>query len=165
MSLITPEFGLFFWMLIAFGVVFFLLRKFAWGPIIRGLHSRESSIADALTKAAQAEAEVKRLHAQTKEIEAEGRAARAKLIADAEKARDQMLSEARMRAKAESDRYREEAQQAIAQEREAARLSLREEVAKVSLLVTERILREKLESTPAQMAHFDKILDEVLSGK
>lgn len=165
MSLITPDFGLFFWMLLAFGVVFFLLRKFAWGPIMRGLQTRESSIADALSKAEQAQGAVAQLQAQAKELELENRAARVKMMEEAEKAREQMLQEARAQAQAEAERYRAEARLAIEHEREAARKTIREEVVRVSMLVTERVLREKLQSNEAQRSHLDKILDEVLSSR
>ena len=103
MSLITPDFGLFFWMLLAFGVVFFLLRKFAWGPIMQGLQSRESSISEALSKAEQAHGEVLRMQEQSKALEAEGRAARVKMISEAERLREQMMREAREQAQAEKD--------------------------------------------------------------
>ena len=121
MSLITPDFGLFFWMLLAFGVVFFLLRKFAWGPIMQGLQSRESSISEALSKAEQAHGEVLRMQEQSKVLEAEGRAARVKMISEAERLREQMMREAREQAQAEAERYREESRQAMEQERVEAR--------------------------------------------
>lgn len=165
MSLITPDFGLFFWMLLAFGVVFFLLRKFAWGPIMRGLHTRESSIADALSKAERAEGAVVQLQAQAQELERENRATRVKMMEEVERAREQMLREARVQAEAEAERYRQEARQAIEHEREAARKSLREEVVQVSMLVAEKILREKLQPTEAQRSHMDKLLDEVLLSR
>lgn len=165
MSLITPDFGLFFWMLLAFGIVFFVLRKFAWGPIMRGLKSREDSIAEALLKAEQAQGAVAQLRAQAKELELENRAARLKMMEEAEKAREQMLQEARMQAQAEADRYRDEARLAIEQERVAARKAIREEVVRVSMLVAEKVLREKLQQSAAQQSHMDKLLDEILSSR
>lgn len=165
MSLITPDFGLFFWMLLAFTVVFFLLRKFAWAPIMKGLQSREDSISEALSKAEQAQHEVVRLQERAKALEMESRAERMKMMAEAERAREEMLREARTMAQAEAERYREEARLTIEQEREEARKSIREEVVRVSMLVAERVLREKLQATGAQKAHMDKILDEVLSSE
>ena len=165
MSLITPDFGLFFWMLLAFGVVCFQLLKFACGRVLHGFQTRESSISEALSKAEQAHGEVLRMQEQSKALEAEGRAARVKMISEAERLREQMMREAREQAQAEAERYREESRQAMEQERVEARKALREEVGRLSIAVAERILRERLQQTDSQQAYVNRILDEVLAGQ
>ena len=58
MDLLTPAFGLIFWTLLAFLIVFFILKKFAWGPIIKRLNEREKTIADSLATAERVKAEM-----------------------------------------------------------------------------------------------------------
>lgn len=132
---------------------------------MQGLQSRESSISEALSKAEQAHGEVLRMQEQSKVLEAEGRAARVKMISEAERLREQMMREAREQAQAEAERYREESRQAMEQERVEARKALREEVGRLSIAVAERILRERLQQTDSQQAYVNRILDEVLAGQ
>jgi F-type H+-transporting ATPase subunit b len=61
MDLILPQFGLFFWSALIFGIFFFLLRKYAWKPILQALREREQKIADALAAAQKAQAEIEAL--------------------------------------------------------------------------------------------------------
>ena len=91
MSLITPDFGLFFWMLIAFGLVVFVLGKFAWKPILKGLKGREDSIADALNRAKQAQEEVVQLQAKQEEMAAAAQADRDRMVDEARKTRESRL--------------------------------------------------------------------------
>lgn len=165
MSLITPDFGLFFWMLIAFGILLLILRKAAWGPIINGLKSRENSIAEALARADQAHEEVARLEAKNKEMAAAAQVERAKMVEEAERLREQILAEARDQAQQEAARYLESARQSIRQEEQEMRRTLRADVATIAMEVSERILREKLADSPAQQRHLNKIIDEMLTQK
>lgn len=165
MSLITPDFGLFFWMLFAFGILAFVLGKFAWKPILRGLRARENSIAEALSHAESAREEVKKLEARNAEMEAQALADRKRMAEETEAIREQILEEAREQAKAEATRYLASAREMMAHEEEQMRRNLREEVAKVAVEVAEKVLREKLKTQTEQDALLTRILDEVFATK
>lgn len=163
MGLITPEFGLFFWMLLAFGLVFVLLRKFAWGPIVKGLSKREDSIAEALAQAETARGELKKLEearaAQQKAFHEEQR----RMLQESQERREALLTEAKQQAQEEAARYIEKARVAMAQEAEEQRKQLKVEVLELSLQVTERLLRERLSNEEAQRLHMQRIIDEVVA--
>ena len=152
MSLITPDFGLFFWMLIAFGLVVFVLGKFAWKPILKGLKGREDSIADALNRAKQAQEEVVQLQAD-----------RDRMVDEARKTREAILAEAKEQAQKQAEAFIAQARQRMEHEEEEMRAKMREDVAKIAVMVAERILREHLADDQRQGRYMDRLLDEVMA--
>lgn len=163
MSLITPDFGLFFWMLIAFGLVVFVLGKFAWKPILKGLKGREDSIADALNRAKQAQEEVVQLQAKQEEMAAAAQADRDRMVDEARKTREAILAEAKEQAQKQADAFIAQARQRMEHEEEEMRAKMREDVAKIAVMVAERILREHLADDQRQGRYMDRLLDEVMA--
>lgn len=163
MSLITPDFGLFFWMLIAFGLVVFVLGKFAWKPILKGLKGREDSIADALNRAKQAQEEVVQLQAKQEEMAAAAQADRDRMIDEARKTREAILAEAKEQAQKQAEAFIAQARQRMEHEEEEMRAKMREDVAKIAVMVAERILREHLADDQRQGRYMDRLLDEVMA--
>ena len=159
MSLITPDFGLFFWMLIAFGLVVFVLGKFAWKPILKGLKGREDSIADALNRAKQAQEEVIQLQAKQEEMAAAAQADRDRMVDEARKTREAILAEAKEQAQKQAEAFIAQARQRMEHEEE----EMREDVAKIAVMVAERILREHLADDQRQGRYMDRLLDEVMA--
>src|ERR1700744_357160 len=100
MDLLTPEFGLFFWTLLAFLSVFFILRKFAWKPILNILGDREQGIADSIATAERVRAEMSQLKSENEKLLAEAREERTMMLRDAKETRDKIVNEAKDQAKA-----------------------------------------------------------------
>ena len=159
--MLKPDPGLLIWMCISFGIVVFLLGKYAWKPILGAVKTREQSIADALNEAKKMRDDMAKMSASNEEIMRQARAEREVLLKDARDIRDKEISEAKSRAKAEADAMLGRAREDIRNEKNAAIVELRNQVADLSLQVAERILKEKLGDAAAQKALVDKVMTEV----
>ncbi|MDR2848134.1 MAG: F0F1 ATP synthase subunit B, partial [Bacteroidales bacterium] len=104
MQLVTPDIGLLFWMLVSFLVVLFLLKKFAWKPVLTMLHKREESIEQALKAADRARDEMHKMRADNEKILAEARLEREQIYRQAQEMKEKIVSEAREQAKKEQNR-------------------------------------------------------------
>ncbi|HQW86816.1 MAG TPA: F0F1 ATP synthase subunit B [Flavobacteriales bacterium] len=159
-SLVNPSIGLIFWMTLTFVTVLFLLAKFAWRPILNGLKEREASIADALNEAKRAREEMASLNAKNEELMRQAREERELLLKEARDIRDREIAEAKGRAKTEADALLTRARADIQNEKNAALTEMKNQVAELSILVAERILKEKLADSKAQEALVDKVMAE-----
>jgi F-type H+-transporting ATPase subunit b len=160
MNLITPDFGLFFWQAITFGIVLFILGKFAWGPIMGSLKEREDSIAEALSAAQQAKAEMASLKAANEALLQEARIERDKMLRDAQAAANNMLNEAKDRATKEGALLMDNARKGIETEKNAALAEVKNFAATIALEVAEKILRKELKDNEAQKALVSEYLKE-----
>src|SRR4029078_3594638 len=120
MQLLTPGLGLIVWTLLAFLVVFFILKKFAWPAIINGLRDREKTIAESLASAERIKAEMAQMKSENEALLAQAREERANMLKDARNASDKMIADAKDKAKVEYDRIITDAQNAIDQQKNAA---------------------------------------------
>ena len=161
MNLLKPDPGLLFWMCLSFGIVVFLLSKYAWKPILSAVKTREQSIEDALNEAKKMRDDMAKMTASNEEVMRQARAEREVLLKDARDIRDKEISEAKGRAKAEADAILGRAREDIRNEKNAAIVELRNQVAELSLQVAERILKEKLGDAAAQKALVDKVMSDV----
>lgn len=159
-ALLTPAFGTVVWASIAFIVVMFLLRRFAWGPILSALSDREQSIAGALSQAEKVRQEMAELSASNENQLNEARAERDRMMREAREMADKMVADAKNKAKEAADKEVASAKDAIAIERKAAVAELKAEVGTLSLEIAERLLREKLESSEEQKALVNRLIDE-----
>lgn len=160
MELVNPGIGLIFWMTLAFGVVVFVLKKFAWPAITNALAEREESIEEALRAAEITREEMKKLKLDNEELLKEAKEERVTIINEARKIRDKMLDDARARGNEEADRIVESAKQRIQNERNAAIVDIKNEIAEISIQIAEKILREKLSDSEAQREYVNKLLKE-----
>ena len=158
--LIEFSFGLIFWMTVSFLVVLYILGKFAWKPILGVLGERERTIEDALNEAKKARAEFAAITAQNEELMRAAREEREVLLKEARDIRDREISEAKVKAKAEGDAMISRAREEIRNEKNAAITEMKNQVAELSILVAERILKEKLGDPAAQKALVDKVMTE-----
>jgi F-type H+-transporting ATPase subunit b len=158
--LIEFSFGLIFWMTVSFLVVLYILGKFAWKPILGVLGERERTIEDALNEAKKARAEFAAMTAQNEELMRAAREEREVLLKEARDIRDREISEAKVKAKAEGDAMISRAREEIRNEKNAAITEMKNQVAELSILVAERILKEKLGDPAAQKALVDKVMAE-----
>lgn len=159
-SLVEPAFGLIFWMVLSFGIAFFLLAKFAWKPILSALDERERSIEDAIGEARKARDEVAAMKAGNEELLQSARAEREKLLKEARDIRDKEVAEAKELARAQADALLARAREDIRNEKNAAIVEMKNQVGELSILVAERILRQELKDKSAQQALVDQVLKE-----
>jgi len=161
MELVKPEFGLIFWMSISFLIVVFLMRKFAWGPILSSLKERETSISDALNAAKKAKEEVANMTAENERILQEARNDRDVLLREARETKDMIIAESRARAQVEGDRLITLAREAIVNEKMAAITELKNQVAYLSIEIAEKVIRQQLSTDEKQKALIQEMLKDV----
>jgi len=161
MKLLLPEFGLLIWTLVAFLVVFFILKKFAWPAIVKGLADREKGIADALSSADQVKKEMQQLKSDNEALLAKAREERAALIKDARETSDKMVADAKERARVEYDRIVSEAQAAIEQQKMAAITDLKNQVGNLVVEVSEKVLRRELGNKAEQEKYIRETANQV----
>lgn len=161
MKLLTPEIGLLVWTLLAFLIVFFILKKLAWPAIIKGLRDRENSIADSLATAERVKAEMAQLQSENEALLAKAREERALLLKEARETKDRIISEAKEQAKVVADKMVTDAQAAINAQKMAALTEVKNQVGKLVIEVSEKVLRKELANKEAQEAHIKGLVDEV----
>ena len=161
MKLVTPDIGLLFWMLVSFSIVLFLLKKYAWQPILKSLKERESSIQDALDAAKNAKEEMASLKADNEKLLNEARLERDKLLKEARETKDAIIHEAKSKAATEGNRLIANARETIRNEKMAAIAELKNQVAKMSMEIAEKIIRYELSSDDKQKALMQNFLKDV----
>lgn len=161
MKLLTPEFGLLIWTLLAFLIVFFILKKMAWPAIIKGLRDREQSIAGSLETAERIKAEMAQMKSENEALLVEAREERGKMLKEARDTKDRIINEAKEQAKTEANKIITEAQAAINAQKMAALTEVKNQVGKLVIEVSEKVLRKELGSKEAQEAHIKGLVDEV----
>jgi F-type H+-transporting ATPase subunit b len=161
MELLLPSIGLLFWTLVAFLIVFFILKKFAWKPILETLKERETSIADALSTAEKVKVEMAQLKNENEALMARAREERATLIKEAKETADRMIGEAKDKAKAEAAKILADAQTSIEQQKMAALTDVKNQVGKLVIEVSEKVLRRELTNKSEQESHIKSLVDDV----
>jgi F-type H+-transporting ATPase subunit b len=165
MDLLTPSFGLIIWTLLAFLIVFFILKKYAWKPILKSLDTREKNIASSLETAERIKAEMAQMQSENEALLAKAREERALLLKEARETRDKIVSEAKEQAKTEASRIVSEAQQAIQQQKMAAITEVKNTVSGLVIDVAEKILRRELSNKPEQEKYIRQLSSEVITNK
>ena len=160
-SILTPDFGLFFWMLVAFLVVFLLLAKFGFPVITKSVEERKNFIDDSLRKAHEAQERLANIEKEGESILQEAREKQTQILREAAQTRDAIVEQAQEKARQEGSRLLDEAKTAIAQEKNAAIADIRRQVAALSVVIAGKVLRENLKDDKSQMDLIDRMLDEV----
>lgn len=158
MELITPGFGLVFWTVITFLILLFILKKFAWKPILGAVNSREESIKDALAAAEAARREMENLQADNEKILQEARNERELMMKEARDIKVKMVADAREEAKFTTEKMILQAQEAIQSEKKAAVAELKNQVATLSLEIAEKVVKHELSNKDQQ----EKLVQEML---
>ncbi len=164
MSLITPDFGLLFWMAIVFLVVLGILWKFGFPVIVNMVNNRKAMIDESLRKAHEANEKLANIKAESEALLQDAREKQALLLKEAAATRDAIVEKAQDKAREEGNRLLSEAKVEIENQKRAAISDIRKEVATLSVEIAEKILREKLGNDKAQMELIDRMLDEVSSS-
>ena len=162
-SILTPDFGLFFWMLVAFLVVFLLLAKFGF-PVITGMvEERKNYIDESLRKAHEAQERLANIEKEGESILQEAREKQAQILKEAAETRDAIVEKAQEKAKSEGARLLDDARNAIEQEKKAAIADIRAQVATLSVEIAEKVLKQNLKDDQSQMDLIDRMLDDISS--
>ncbi len=161
MSLITPDFGLLFWMVVIFGLVFFILAKFGF-PVITGMVAkRQDRINESIRLAKEAERRYEELSEKQQQMPEEARIEQGRILKEAAKTRDEMVAQARQQASEEASRILEASRVQLEAERESVMRDIRSQVALLSVQVAEKVLRKDLDDGPSQEAFIDRMVDEL----
>ena len=163
-SILTPDFGLFFWMLVAFLVVFFLLATFGFPVITNMVEERKNFIDESLRKAHEAQERLANIEKEGESILQEAREKQAQILKEAAETRDAIVEQAQEKARSEGSRLLDEAKVAIEHEKKAAIADIRQQVATLSVEIAEKVLKQNLRDDKSQMDLIDRMLDDV-SGK
>ena len=161
MDLLLPNVGLIIWNLLAFLIVLFILKRFAWTPILDSLNKRERTIADSLATAEKVKAEMMELKSQNEALLLKAREERALMIKEAKDTSDKMISSAKEKAKSEYDRILRDAQSAIEQQKMAALIDVKNQVGNLVIEVAEKILRRELSNKADQETYIRQLAEDV----
>ena len=164
MGLLTPDPGLLFWMIIVFGVVFFILAKYGFSVIIEMVEDRKAYIDNSLKAAREANEQLANVKAEGEKILAQAHEEQARILAEAAATRDRIIKDAQNRAISEGDRLMIEIKKQIETEKESAIRDIRRQVAVLSVGIAEKIMRNKLADAKEQEELIDRMLDEMIES-
>lgn len=164
-SILTPDLGLLFWMLLAFLVVFGVLAKFGFPAITKMVEERKQYIDESLRKAHEASERLENIKQEGEAILQQAREQQAQILKEAAETRESIVETAKQKAREEGVRLLSEAKAEIEQEKHAAIADIRKQVAELSVDIAEKILKQNLKDSNDQMRLIDKMLDEVTSNK
>lgn len=160
MSLLTPETGLLFWMLLSFGTVFFILSKYGFPVIVKMVENRRAYIQNSLDDAKDAKAHMENLKAESNTIIATAREEQIKILREANHVRESIISSAKQEAREITAKQIEETRKEIIKERDIAIKNIRAQIALLSVDIAEKVIRAELQKTPAQMDMINRFLEE-----
>lgn len=161
MELFTPDFGLVFWMFVAFIILFFVLWKWGWPVILKNMDERADTIDKGVEYARQAKEQLDHAREEARKYMDEASAKQAEMLRDAAKMKSQIIEEAKKQATLEAEKVMDAAKVSIEQSRKEAELQFRNEVSRFSLDIAEKMVRRQLSDDTAQRALVDKMLDEI----
>jgi F-type H+-transporting ATPase subunit b len=165
MELLTPDFGLVFWMVICFTAVFLILKKYGWPVIVGMINKRSDEIGESILKANEANARLAGTNAETERLLAEAKNERLELLKEASKQKDQIIADAKAEAAKKAQDLLDKAKEDIQLERDNAIKEIRTQVAELSVSIAEKVVREKLTGDKAGLDMINKLLDEVNIAK
>ena len=165
MSLVTPDFGLLFWMVVIFGLVFFLLAKFGFPIITDMVDERSAKIQQSLKDADEIEARMAKWKVEQAQMLEQTRREQSAILKEATETKAKIVADAKQQAKEEADKLLAEAKLQIAAEKESALRDVRKEIALLSVQVAEKVLRNELSDEGSQGAFIDKLVDEASEAR
>jgi F-type H+-transporting ATPase subunit b len=158
---ILPDFGLIFWTVIFFGLFWFLIGKYAFGPIRDALKKREGDIQAALDEAKLAREEMADLKAENEKVMNEAREERAKILREAKETKDAIVSEARDKAKEEAKRIVNNAKAEIDNQKKAALVEVKSQAGMMALAIAEKVIKKQLTGDSEQEKYANSLVDEI----
>ena len=165
MQLLTPDSGLLFWMILSFGIVFFVLAKYGFPVITKAVEKRKEFIEQSIESAKKANAQLADIKDEGEKILAEAREQQNQIRKEALAEKNQIIADAREKAAAESRRQIAEAVRQINDEKEKAIRAVRAEITDLSIDIAEKVLKEKIGHDDEQKRVIDKLIEEVSFNK
>jgi len=164
-SLLTPDPGLLFWMLLAFVIVFIILAKFGFPVITKMVEDRKNYIDESLKKAREANEKLANIQSESELIMRQAREKQAEILKEAMATRDNIIKEAHDKADIESKKIIESAKEQIKVEKDFAIRDIRSQIINLSTQVSEKVLRRELDDNNKQLSYIDSLLDEIEAVK
>ncbi|MEO7802773.1 MAG: F0F1 ATP synthase subunit B [Ginsengibacter sp.] len=161
MELLLPKLGLIVWTLLAFLIVFFILKKFAWKPILKSLNDRENNISNSILSAEKVKLEMANLKSENEALLVKAREERGIMLREAKETRDKIINEAKEQAKVEMNKVIADAQAAINQQKMAAITDLKNQVGNMVIEVSEKVLRRELNNKQEQESYIQQLAETV----
>lgn len=161
MDLLLPAFGLFTMSLLILIIVFLILKKYAWKPILSTLKEREDSITDSIATAERVKEEMAQMKAEHEHVLAEAKAERSMILKEAKEAKDKIISEAKATAQAEAKKIIQDASVAIENQKMAALTDVKNQVGNLVIEVAEKVLRKELSDKQNQEAYIKQLATEI----
>jgi len=161
MDLVSPNPGLILWTAITFLILLFILKKYAWKPILKAVTDRENSIESALLKAEAVREEMARLTSENETLLKQARAERDAILAEATKVKNQIINEAKDAAQKEGAKMLDKARMEINNQKLIAIADVKNQVASLSLEIAEKVLRKQFEDQKKQDELVKELLKEV----
>jgi F-type H+-transporting ATPase subunit b len=161
MDLLLPHLGLIVWTILAFLIVLFILNKYAWSHILQGLNERESNIANSIASAEKIKLEMAQLKSENEALLASAREERSTMLKEAKNIKDKMINDAKDEAKTQAAKIINEAQAAINNQKMAALTDIKNQVGKMVVEVSEKILRRELSDKANQETYISKLAEEL----
>jgi F-type H+-transporting ATPase subunit b len=161
MELVTPGIGLLFWMTLSFGLLLFVLGKYAWKPIMKAIHEREDSIETALNSAEKAREDMLALKSDNELLLKQAKEERDAMLRDARKLKEGILEEARSKANEEGRRIIDSARESIQFEKMAALTELKNQIAVLSIEIAEKVIEQELADKGKQQQFTEKLIDKI----
>ena len=160
MDLVTPDVGLLFWTFCSFAILYFLLKKFAWKPILGSVNDREDSIREALLAAENAKKEMENLKSDNEKILKEAKVERENMLKDAREIKTKLISDAENQAKEQASKMIESAQLVIQNEKNSAMNELKQTVVELSVGIAEKVISSELEDKNKQLKVVENMLND-----
>ena len=161
MELFTPDFGLVFWMFVSFAILFFVLWKWGWPVIMKGVSDRADLIDKGVEYAQNAKQQLDHAREEADKYIAEARRQQADMLREADKMKTQIIEEARVAAQTEAKKVMDNAKLTIEQERKVAQEQFRNEVSAFALDIAQKVVRNQLKEEKAQEKLVNSLLDEI----
>ena len=152
--------GLFIFQTALFLLLLFLLKKYAWKPILNAVNEREEGIRNALDSAESAKRELENLQADNQKLLQEARLEREAMLKEARELKNKMIEDAKGEASIQANKIIEQAQAAIASEKQAAISDLKAQVANLSVEIAEKVVKEELSNKDKQLKLVETMLGE-----
>lgn len=161
MDLLLPHLGLIVWTILAFLIVLFILKKFAWKPILKGLNDREANIANSIATAEKVKLEMASLKSENEALLVKAREERATMLKEAKDIKDKMINDAKDQAKEQAAKIIADAQASIQNQKMAALTDIKNQVGKMVVEVSEKILRRELSDKSKQETYIRDLAEEI----
>ncbi len=161
MDLLLPGLGLLVWTLVAFLLVFFILKKYAWGIIIKSLSDRETGIAESLSSAQKVKAEMAQLKSENEALMVKAREERTVMLKEAKEIKDRIINEAKDQAKTEAAKIIADSQAAIHAQKMAALTDVKNQIGNMVIEVAEKVIRKQVENKADQEKYIQQMAGEL----